>query len=125
MSIESGLIIWWLIDLESYSRGRSKGIWGVNALILTPPPFQSFSLNFTVGVNIKFPYRLKKNVVLQRTNVFKNVTVYRCYGVYTLTIFTCHFSSNSAQNTTKTILIDIEIFFVIGRKLRPTLCLPI
>ena len=29
----------------------------------------------------------------------KNVTVYHFYGVYTLTIFTRHFPSNSAQNS--------------------------
>ena len=46
---------------------------------------------YTVGVNIEFPYRWEKTVVLRRTNVFKTVTVYRFYGVYTLTIFTCHF----------------------------------
>ena len=59
-----------------------------------PPenPFQA-----TVGVNIKFPYRLKKTVVLRRPNVLKTVTVCRFYGVHTVTIFTRHFSSNSAQ----------------------------
>ena len=51
----------------------------------------------TVGVNIKFPYRFLKNVVLRRPNVLKTLTVYRFYGVYTVTIFTRHFSSNSAQ----------------------------
>ena len=51
----------------------------------------------TIGVNIKFPYRLKNPVVLWRPNVLKTVTVYRCYGVYTVTIFTRHFSSNSTQ----------------------------
>ena len=50
----------------------------------------------TVGVKIKFPYRLKKNV-LRRPNILKTVTVYRFYGVYTVTIFTRRFSSNSAQ----------------------------
>ena len=51
----------------------------------------------TVGINIKFPYRLKNPVDLRCPNGLKTVTVYHFYGVYTATIFTRHFSSNSAQ----------------------------
>ena len=45
--------------------------------------------------NVSVPF--KKTVVLQHPNVFKTVTVYRFYGVYTLTILTRHFPSNSSQ----------------------------
>ena len=70
-----------------------------NLLILIPVTgfMVDIEIVHTVGVNIKFLYRLKNPVVLWRTNVFKTVTIYRFYGVYTLTIFTRHFSSNSAQ----------------------------
>ena len=40
---------------------------------------------------------LKKKVVLRRTNVIKNVTVFK--SVYSLTIFTRHFPSNSAPKS--------------------------
>ena len=53
----------------------------------------SFDDLVTVGVNIKFPYRLKETVVLRHTNVLKTVTIYRFYGVHTVTIFTRHFLS--------------------------------
>ena len=52
----------------------------------------------TVGVNIKFPYRREKKTLSYGVPTFKkNITVYRFYGVYTLTIFSRHFPSNSAQ----------------------------
>ena len=34
---------------------------------------------YTVGVNIMFPYRLNKTVVLRRTNAFKTVAIYRFF----------------------------------------------